>query len=269
MSENVMAMSGWERWHDWQARMLEPVTAWYLEATGAAPGLAILDAACGTGLPALALAERVAPGGKVIATDVSDVMLAAVARKAAASGLGTLEVRCASVTSLGVPDGGMDAVSCKDGLMYCDPVEGARELRRVLRPGGRFAISAWDELARNPFFATMFGVVGRFFPGSAPPPDAPGPLRLAGPGVLERVLHEAGFDDVTVTRVEGAWELDSLEMHWDVVSSMAAPVQKAAATLPAGELARFRDALGEALAPYADGDRIRLPYAARCATGAR
>ena len=75
-------VSGWEKWHDWQAEIMRPVTDWYVRATGARAGQRILDVACGSGLPALALAERVGEAGKVLAIDISSKMLSATRRKA-------------------------------------------------------------------------------------------------------------------------------------------------------------------------------------------
>src|SRR5687767_87665 len=154
-----------------------PITAWFCEVTGAAPGQILLDAACGTGLPSLALAGRVRPGGKVIATDISSEMLAAARRKAEAAGIDNIEHRVMDVATLGFPDASFDAVTCSFGLMFCpDPVKAASELRRVLRPGGRFAIAVWDEPAKNPFFRTVFDSVARFVQRPPPDPRAPGPF---------------------------------------------------------------------------------------------
>ncbi|MBX7079709.1 MAG: class I SAM-dependent methyltransferase, partial [Nannocystaceae bacterium] len=227
----VIRQSGWERWHDWQAEIMVPVTTWICDAVAARPGMTVLDAACGTGLPALALAERLRPGGTLIATDVSPVMLDAVRRKAAAAGLDHVQVRESSLASLQAEDASFDAVTCKDGLMYVpDPVDGARELRRVLAPGGRYAITVWDEPARCSFFRTMFGVVGRFL-GPPADPRGPGPLRLSAPGVLEGVLHEAGFCGATIETREVVFTFDSFAMYWEIIREMAAPIAAAEAKL--------------------------------------
>src|SRR5688572_27928566 len=55
------AVGGWEKWHDWQAEPMRPVVDWYCTAIGARPGMRVLDAACGTGLPSLAIATGVGP----------------------------------------------------------------------------------------------------------------------------------------------------------------------------------------------------------------
>lgn len=266
---NIIRQSGWERWHDWQAGIMEPVTMWICDAVAARPGMTVLDAACGTGLPALAIAEHLRPDGKLVATDVSAVMVEAAQRKAMEAGLRNMEVRQASLESLDFADASFDAVTCKDGIMYVpDPVEGVRELRRVLKPGGRFAITVWDEPARCAFFRTMFGVVSRFV-GPPPDPRGPGPFRLSAPGALEGVLHEAGFTGVTMETREVVFAFDSLAMHWEVIREMAAPVAAAEAKLGPSELAELKATLADALAPFTHEGRVRLPNVALCATGVR
>lgn len=268
-SSEIIRQSGWERWHDWHAGIMEPVTTWICDAIGARPGMTVLDAACGTGLPSLAIAERLRPGGTLIATDVSPIMVEAAQRKAQEAGLGNMEVRQASLASLDFADASFDAVTCKDGIMYVpDPVDGVRELRRVLKPGGRYAITVWDEAARCAFFRTMFGVVSRFV-GPPPDPRGPGPLRLSAPGALEGVLREAGFTGVTIETREVVFAFDSLAMHWEIIREMAAPVAAAEAKLEPSELAKLKDALADALAPFTRDGRVRLPNVAICATGVR
>ena len=265
MTNDMVRERGWERWHGWQERIMAPVTSWVVDAIGAAPGVRVLDAACGTGLPALAIAARVRPA-VVVATDVSDEMLAAAGRKAAAAGLDNLELRRMDLAALDLPDASFDAATCKDGLMYCDPVAGARELRRVLRPGGRCAVTAWDEPARNAFFTVMFETLATIVPRPPVAAGAPGPFRLARPGDLEATLAAAGFADVVVERREVVFDFDSPAMHWEVIADTAAPVAAAIAALGDDGVARLRAAFADALAPYTEAGRIRLRNTALCAS---
>ena len=262
--------SGWEKWHDWNANIMRPLTTWFCQASAAAPGDTILDAACGTGLPSLALAERVRPGGKVLAIDISGEMLAAAQRKAAAAGLDNIEHRQMDVAALELPDAAFDAVTCSFALMFCpDPVKAASELHRVLRPHGRLAIAVWDEPARNPFFGTLFQTVGRFVPRPPLDPQAPGPFRLAPPGELQAVLRAAGFAEPSIERREICFEFDSVEMHWQVNVDMAPPLRAAAQSLPEADLARLKQALADALDPYIVDGRVRVPNTALCAAARR
>lgn len=263
-------VSGWEKWHDWQAQVMRPVTDWFVAATCAAPEQTILDVACGSGLPALALAERVGPAGKVVAVDVSPKMLAATRRKAAAAGLGNVQTRETAADAIGGPDAAFDAVTCKDGLMFCpDIVAAVREMRRVLAPGGRYAFSVWAEPEANPCFTTLFGAVGEVMQLPAPPPDAPGPFRLAASGELERVVRAGGFGDVALERVAVSWTFASVAQHWEIFSETAGPLERAAATLAPTELARLKQRIADAIAPFTSAGGVRIPGVELCVAGTR
>jgi SAM-dependent methyltransferase len=108
--------------HDWLLARLEP-----------APGASILDVACGTG--AFVAHARLA-GLEATGTDVS-----AVALEAARAAVEEAEFVLADAQELPFPDESFDHVSCLGSLEHFpDPVQGAREMRRVLRADGRALI---------------------------------------------------------------------------------------------------------------------------------
>lgn len=259
---------GWEKWHEWNARAMMPVTSWMCTAAGAAPGARILDLACGTGIPALALAERVRPGGSVIATDVAADMLAACGRRAQAAGL-ELSLREMDMHAPAFDDASFDAVTLAFALMFSpDPVGVMSGVRRLLRPGGRAAVAVWDEPARNPFFTTIFGPVLSAINAPPPSPTAPGPFRLSPPGELARVFTAAGLTDVVVEPVAVVYTFDSIDAHWECCCDMAAPVRNATLSLPAAEVAALRRAVADAIAPHVDTatGRVSFTQSALCAS---
>ena len=270
MADSVVEMSGWETWHDWHVRTMQPSIDWFCNAIAAAPGMVVLDVACGTGIPSLAIAELVAPNGEVVTIDVSAAMIGAVRRKAEAAGIRNMRHREMDGVALDFPDASFDAVTCKEGIIFCsDPVRALAEIRRVLKPGGRFALTAWDVLEKCHFFNTIFGPVSKALGRPPPDPNGPGPFRLARPGEFERVLSAAGFTDFSIESREVFLEFDSLDQHWLSTSAMAAAVEAANATLPPDELAALKRTIADALAPFMTGERIRVPNLARCATGTR
>jgi SAM-dependent methyltransferase len=208
----------------------------------------------------------------VIASDVGAEMLAACSRRARAAAV-DLDLRELDMHDLrGIADSSADAVTLSFALMFSpDPVKVMSEIRRVLKPGGRFALAVWAEPAKNPFFTTMFGTAARLSPPAGPPPapDAPGPFRLAPPGELERVIGAAGLVDVMTTELPFDYNFDSLEHHWQVASSMAPPIQSVAESGSATDIANLRHALAEALRPYMVGNAVRIAATPRCATGRR
>jgi demethylmenaquinone methyltransferase / 2-methoxy-6-polyprenyl-1,4-benzoquinol methylase len=106
------------------------------------PGDRVLDLCCGTGDLALLLARGVGDGGGVIGVDISEEMLRIAQRKAVAAGLqGRVKLVLGDAESLGLRDGAFDVATVGFGVRNTVHPEAAlREIRRVLRPGGRLAV---------------------------------------------------------------------------------------------------------------------------------
>ena len=109
------------------------------------PGMRVLDAASGTGTTSLFAARAVAPGGRVLGVDLAASMLEVARGNATRAGLDdVVEFRCADMTATGLPDASFDAVVCVFGLVLVPDMAGlARELWRMVKPGGQLAITTW------------------------------------------------------------------------------------------------------------------------------
>ena len=114
------------------------------------PGEAILDFGSGPGILATELAAEVGRDGKITAVDVSGDMNAIASRRADEAGMREqIEVVLGDAAPLAFPDACFDAAISTQVLEYIDDADGAlRELRRVLRPGGRLVLldTDWDTL---------------------------------------------------------------------------------------------------------------------------
>ncbi len=264
------AAAGWERWGGWFERNSGNLSAWLVDAAGIRPGHEVLDLACGPGPLATLAAERVRPGGRVVAIDLSPAMVEVTRRTQQRLGLDNLEVLEMDAQMLAFPDASFDAVLCRFGLMFCpDPVRGASEARRVLRPGGRFALAVWDVPAKNPFFTAITGVLAEFVPMPPADPNAPGVFRLSPPGELERVLGAAGFSNIVVEPHPLVLTYGSLDEYWQIMTAIAAPLRAALASLGADDEARLKARVFEALAPHMDGEAVRLAAVPLCASASR
>lgn len=105
------------------------------------PGEVVLDLGCGAGLDTLLAAGQVGPAGRVIAVDMTEAMLARTRTAAAALGLDHVDVRHGFAESLPAEDASVDVVISNGVINLCpDKLAVMREVRRVLRPGGRFQI---------------------------------------------------------------------------------------------------------------------------------
>ncbi len=261
---------GWDAWLDWTASNLGAVTDWFRGAAGWKPGARVLDEACGAGYPALVAAKHVRPGGTVVAIDISPAMLGVASRRAKADGVDNMQFLEMDAEDLTFKDASFDAVTNAYGLMFCpDPERALAEIRRVLEPGGRVALTAWDDPAKSPFFSAISGVAASFL--SLPPPDlgAPGPFRFAPGGRLESLLREAGFSDIRVESVPATFDLASTDEYFRVFRDVAWKAR--VASLSDADLARFREAVGEAARSYVDevSGRLRLVATSLCASGRR
>ena len=131
----------------WQAQ-LAPAHAALLAQAALVPGERVLDVACGTGLVSAAAAQAVGARGSVLGTDLSGAMVEAAARRARDAALHPLRFARMDAEEIELPDASVDVVLCALGLMYLpDPARALREMRRVLRPGGRLGVAVWGERA--------------------------------------------------------------------------------------------------------------------------
>ena len=116
-------------------------------------GERVLDVACGTGVVTRLAAQRVGSSGAVVGLDLNPGMLT-VARTLTPPEGAQIEWREGNVTAIPLSDGAIDLVLCQQGLQFFPDRPGAlREMRRVLRPSGRMALSVWRPMQHSPGFA--------------------------------------------------------------------------------------------------------------------
>ncbi len=179
-----------------------------VEAVGARPGDRALDVCTGTGDLALALAERVGAGGRVVGTDFCEEMVRLGVPKVSRNGT-HVDLGVADTLRLPFRDGTFDRVTVGFGIRnVADLRAGIRELSRVTTPGGRVAVLEFTQPA-NPlfrfvyyvYFLIVLPILGNLVCGGKR--NAYGYLPrsvLSFPDRerLRRVLEECGLADVTV-----------------------------------------------------------------------
>lgn len=151
-------------------------------------GERFLDVACGTGIVARVVKERLGEGANIVGIDINPLMLA-VARNAAAD----IDWREGDAGALPLEAGEQfDVVVCQQGLQFFpDKPAAARQMRRALAPGGRLAVSTWRPDEEMPFLRELRRVAERHLGAIV---DRRHAFGQAAP--LEALLREAGFHDV-------------------------------------------------------------------------
>lgn len=159
----------------------------------------ILETAAGTGILTKALLARL-PGARFTVTDLNPGMLEIAMAHA---GGDRTRFEAVDATRLPYRDGDFDVVVSQFGIMFFpDRVAGYREARRVLAPGGTFLFNAWCSLDDNPVSKVVHDAVGALFPDNPPGFMARTPYGHGSADEIERDLTAAGFEDMSIERVE-------------------------------------------------------------------
>lgn len=237
----------------WQSQ-LAPAQAKLLACAALLPGERVLDVACGTGLVSFSAARAVGPMGSVVGVDISGQMVEAAACRAR-----ELEVTNASFArmdaeALALPDASFDVVLCALGLMYVpEPEQALREMRRVLRSGGRLVLAVWGERSAcgwTPVFEIVDAEVTSevcplFF--SLGPQDA-----------LARLCEREGFAAIEQHRLATVLRYADADEACDA-AFIGGPVALAWSRFDAAVRAKVRRRYVEAIAPWRTATGYALP----------
>jgi SAM-dependent methyltransferase len=265
------AAPGWRAWLD----VLEAedggraVSRSLVELAGIGPGDAVLDVGAGYGEPGLTAARAVAPGGRVVCTDISGAMLAVGRERAAAEGLDNVEFLECDAEELAFDEARFEAVLSRQGLQFLPDVSGVlARLHCFLKPHGRLAAAVWGPPGAVQFAAPV--PVIRAELQLPPPPAGPGPFALADAGHLAELVEAAGFKDVGTGTVTAIYEISSPELatHW--LRDVAPPITSLVDVQPPEVQERVWAKVTQAWAPYTTADgRVRLNNRAVWVTGTK
>lgn len=192
---------GWDKaaeyYEDSWKQQLKPAQDKLLEMAALKQGEKVIETACGTGLVTLRAAEAVGPGGQVVATDISDGMIAWAKSLAAEQNAGNVTFYQMDAEALELEDESFDVGLCGLGLMYVpDPVGALKEMHRVLINGGRALVAIWGE-RKNCGWAEIFPIVDKRVASDVCPLF----FQQGTGNTLKFSFQEAGFKDTITERI--------------------------------------------------------------------
>ena len=244
--------------------LFEPYAADLVGRVPKRDGLEVLELACGTGIVTRRLREALPDSAALVATDLNEAMVdyarAAVPDPAIAW-------QQADAQALPYEDGSFDVVVCQFGFMFLpDKVQGFREARRVLRPGGVLLGNVWHSRDENPWACSVHTTLAELWPAD-PPTFLETPYGYFDHERIRADLGDAGWNDVQLDAVRLESLADSaLDVALGVATGSPLSYQLAERGADpetvAGELARRLVAVG--------GERpFRAELAATVITAAR
>jgi ubiquinone/menaquinone biosynthesis C-methylase UbiE len=179
------------------------------------PGANVLDVGCGTGASAIPAAEVVGPNGFVVGIDLSERLLDRARLKAKSRGVTNIDFRLADMTSLGYDDGRFDAVVSVFSIFFVPDMEGlVRELWRMVRPGGKLAVTTWGPRIFEPAYSRWLTAIQHERPdlhSAFNPWD-----RITDVGSVRRLLRDGGVANAEVVAEDGSQALRSAEDWWTI-----------------------------------------------------
>jgi SAM-dependent methyltransferase len=257
---------GWERWRAQLADALIPVREWLIRELAPRSGETVLELGAGTGETGFDAAALLGDDGGLISTDLSPEMVDVARRRGIELGLSNIDHRVIDAERIELGAGSVDGVLCQSTYMLvADPAAALAETRRVLRPGGRLALSVWGAPERNPWVSIAGMILVER--GHIPPPEpgAPGIFSLASEERTEALLNGAGFGSVRTEHVPVRFVFRDLADYERWVLDVTGPLAMVVRGLPNDEREVLSGRLSEAFVPFSADEGYALPGVALCA----
>ncbi len=221
------------------------------------PGHRVIDVGAGPGILTMLAASS---GADVLGIDFSPNMVARLQRRLREAGIGNARAYVMDGQDLAVPDGSFDMALSNFAVIFFPVIErGLAEMHRVLRPGGRIAVSAWSLPDRVMFLRALMRAVKAAVPDYVPPAKPPVWLRLSEASVLKQHLERANFHHVRIEAVTREWRLPSATWLAENFPGISPGLSFIFDALGPEKTQRVQDTLVQQLRDDFKDDDVRLP----------
>lgn len=218
---------GWKKYDELTMDFLKPMGDEMIQQLHLKETDVVLDIASGTGEPGLSMAS-ILKSGNAILTDLAEDMLAIAKENGTRRGIKNIETRVCDVSELPFADNSFNAVSCRLGFMFFpDMLMAAKEMVRVLKPGGRMATAVWNVPEKNFWVTAVMGTLGKHIEMPKPPPGAPGLFRCAQDGLMTDLFRQAGLKNISQKEITSKLKPQKFDVYWGFMTETPAPVAAA------------------------------------------
>jgi SAM-dependent methyltransferase len=258
--------AGWERAAEFYGDAFGVVTTQatgaLLDAAGVRQGARVLDVACGPGFVAEAAAGR---GADVTGLDFSAAMIAEARRRHPG-----IVFRNGDAESLPFDAAAFDAVVMNFGLLHlARPDAAIAEAHRVLRPGGRYALTVWAPADKAVGFGMVLRAVETHGTTAVGLPEGPPFFRFSDHAEFRRSLEAARFTRVAVQELPLTWTLPSADAAFEAMSRGGVRTAAVLRAQSPDALAQIRVEIRRNVETFAHAGGFVIPMPAVLASGSR
>jgi ubiquinone/menaquinone biosynthesis C-methylase UbiE len=183
-------------------------------------GWKILDVATGTGALAGALAQVINPGGRVMAIDLSEGMLARAEKNIKRMALDNVDFFQMDAEEPEFENDYFNAVTCSFGLFFIpDMLKALKQWQRVTRSGGTVLFSSFTENAFRPLLDIFGEDLGKF--GLDVSEKNVSAARLRDADICRTLMAEAGYKEIEQNIIQVGYHLSNVDQWWDAVWNTA------------------------------------------------
>lgn len=236
-----------------------------IEVAAVQSGHRVLDVACGTGTVTRCAADRVGTAGRVVGLDMNEGMLNIARAIKEQNTEALVEWQHGDVVAMPFPDSAFDVVLCQQGLQFFADKSGALgEMRRVLAPGGRLALSVFRSLDHCPWHRAVGDAMARHVSAEVAEVIR-GSFALGDIEELRTLILGAGFRQVHI-RIESKMIRHASLTEFVPTYLTSTPVAGAVDVLDENVQASIVRDISTSLRPYTDDDGLAAPVEAHVVT---